>query len=240
MPIEEYAVESQQGQVIPVKEYAKVTEPVVLETANDILFHKAKTLSRYTKRMKAMSYVSTKEQNLSTSSDDESFKFTKLKTIRKINEYHPTAISAVTAEQQKPIQQLNSSSHSTASLDSIENKSSPLSPIRTRITTTFSNLSSQRPLNPIQNQRPNPTMGTTTRIRTFAFDRACMDKYVRSQENKNEPIEIQTAPICETIIKEEKKLPLEINKQTYVFFKNNNLTRLYFEIIFQQNTSTFK
>jgi hypothetical protein len=195
-----------------------VTEPIVLETANDILFHKAKTLSRFTKRMKAMSYVSTKEQNFSTSSDDESFKFTKLKTIRKINEYHPTAISAVAAEQPKSIQQSNSSRHSTTSLDSIENKSSPSSPIRTRITTTFSNLSSQRPLNPIQNQRPpNPIMGTTNRIRTFAFDRACMDKYVRTQENK--PIEIQTAQVCETIIKEEIELPSEINKKTYVFFR---------------------
>jgi len=215
--MEEYVVEYKQEQIITVEEYAQVIEPVILETPNDILFHKAKTLSRFTKRMKAMSYVSTKEQDLSTSSDDESLKITKLKTIRQINEYHPTAISAVAAEQQSTTQQSNSSRHSTTSLDSIENKSSSSSPIRTRTTTTFSNLSSQRPLNPIQIQRPGPTMGTTKLTRTFAFDRACMEKYGLGQEKKTEPIEISTTPVFETIIPEETELPLQTNKQTYVF-----------------------
>jgi endo-1,4-beta-mannosidase len=206
-----------------------VTEPVIYETENDILFHKAKNLSRFTKRMKAMSSVSTREQNYSTSSDDESLKITKLKTIRKNNEYHPTVISAVAAEQQ-----LNFSRYSTPSLDSIDNKYSPVSPsldsidnkyspvspIRTRITTTFSNISFQRPPNPIQIQRPSPTMGikTLTLTRTFAFDRACMEKYGRIQEKETESINIQTKPVSETIIKKQIELPPKKTEQMYAFF----------------------
>ena len=158
-----------------------MTQPTIQEAPNDILFNKAKTLSRFTKRIKAMSHVSTKEQNFSTSSDDEAFKITKLKPIRQINEYHPTVISSVAAEQHSTTQH---SSSSTTSLDSIENKSS-YSP---RVTTTFSNLSSQRLANPNQIQRTTPTMGTTTLTRTFAFDRACMEKYGRPQEQKIEPV----------------------------------------------------
>jgi hypothetical protein len=195
-----------------------VTEPVIFDTPNDILFHKAKTLSRFTKRMKAMSYVSAKEQQFSTSSDDESLAVTKLKTIRKMNEYHPSAILAVAAEQQSTIQHSNSSPYSTTSLDSIENKSLPSSPIRTRTTTTFSNLSSKRPLNPIQIQRPNPTMGTTTLTRTFAFDRACMEKYVQVKDQPNEPIEFQLKPVCQTPIQKEIESPLETTERTYVLF----------------------
>src|SRR5689334_20210306 len=140
--MEEYLVECQQEQIIAVEEYAKATKAIIHEAPNDIPFNKAKLLSRFNKRMKAMSYMSKQEQNLSTSSDDESLNITKLKTIRKINEYHPTAILAVAAEQKSITQLSNSSRYSTASPDSIENKSLGCSPIRTRITTTFSNLSS--------------------------------------------------------------------------------------------------
>ena len=192
-------------------------EPTILETPNDILFQKAKALSRFTKRMKAMSYLSTKEQQFSTSSDDESLNITKLRTVRDINEYHPTIISPVAAEQQLSIQQSNSSRYSSTSLDSIENKSSPSSPVRQRITTTFSNLSSKRPLHPIQIQRPSPTMGTTTLTRTFAFDRACMEKYVQIKEQPNEPIEFQLEPVYETTV-EDIEIPIKPIERMYVFF----------------------
>lgn len=226
--MEEYVVECQHEQIIPVDQYVKVTEPIILETPNDILFHKAKALSRFTKRMKAISYLSTKEQQFSTSSDDDSSHKTKLKTIRNINEYHPIVISTVATE--PPKSTINSSRHSTTSLDSIENKSLPSSPIRTRMITTFSNLSSQRPLNPIQIPRRSPTMGTKTLIRTFAFDRACMEKYGQPTEQTTEPIEIT--------IKEEIELPLPTNEQRYVFFYHDR-TQL-FKNLFQRTTITFK
>lgn len=231
--MEEYVVQYEQKHILAVEEYAKVTEPVIMEVSNDILFQKAKTLSRFTKRMKAMSHVSSKERDDSTSSDDEPFRITKLKTIRKVNEYHPTAISAVAAEQQLSVPSSDSLRRSTPSLDSIENKSPPLSPTRTRITTTFSNLPSQRPLNPIQIPRPSPTMGTTTLIRTFAFDRTCMEKYGRGQEKNNEPIEVQTAPITETVPRQTKDLPPKVTKQTYVCYcqnPSNSLISSYFSV----------
>ena len=201
---------------MPVEEYAEVTQPVIEEAPNDILFHKAKTLSRFTKRMTAMSSISKKERRHSTSSDEESLNTTKLKTIRKINEYHSTTISPVTAEQKSSAEDTNWSRQSAASLDSIENKPLPSSPIPTRSTTTFSNLSSQRTSNPAQTQRSGPKMGTTTLTRTFAFDRACMEKYGRGQEQKNEPIESMIIPVRKTIIKQEIELP---RKRRYVLIR---------------------
>jgi hypothetical protein len=201
--MEEYVVKHQQERFIAVEEYAHVTQPVVEQISNDILFRKAKALSRFTKRMKAMSYASMKDPNLSTSSDDESPNITKLKTIHKIHEYHPIHISAVAAEKQFTSYNKSNIQHSTTSLDSIENKSLPTSPVRTRITTTFSNLSSQRPLNPIQIPRPSPTMGTTTLTRTFAFDRACMERYGRVSEQKNDPSEIAITSVSDSITEED-------------------------------------
>ncbi|CAF0868819.1 unnamed protein product [Rotaria sp. Silwood1] len=208
IPREAHVVKRQQEKFIAIEEYAQVTEPIIQEMSNDILFDKAKTLSQFTKRMKAMSYLSIKEQqNYSPSFDDESLNITKLKTIRKINEYYPTAISTVTAEQQLPtIQYSNLSRYSTTSLDSIENKSLSSSPIPTRITTTFSNLSSQRTSNSTQIQRTGPTMGTTTLARTFAFDRACMEKYGRVQEQENKPVEIPLKSNGEIFIKKQIEL----------------------------------
>jgi hypothetical protein len=219
--MEEYVAQGRQDVFIDVKEYAKVTEPTILqESQNEILLRKAKPLGRFTKRMKGMSYIPTKkEQNFSTSSDDEPLNNTKLKIIRKVNEYHPTAISNVTSEPQSIIRHSNSSRYSTTSLDSIENKSIPSSPTQPRITTTFSNLSSQRALNPIQLRRSPPTMGTTTMTRTFAFDRACMEKYGRAQEQNDEPTEVPTKPIYENIISEETKLPPKINEKPYVYIR---------------------
>lgn len=216
--MEEHLVEYEQEDLPSVQEYAEVTEPIIVELSNDVLFQKAKTLSRFTKRMKAMSSISTKESHGSTSSDDESIQITKLRTIRKINDYYPTAVSTVGSEHQYPNPSANSLRRSTASLDSIENKSSPVSPIRTRITTTFSDISSQRPSNSIPIPRPSPKMGTTTLMRTFAFDRTCMEKYGRDQEKKNEPIEVQTVPVSSPIIIPQKKdLPPKAIKQSYVF-----------------------
>ena len=219
--MEEYAIESQQEQIFDVLEHAEVTQPTIQESPNEILFHKAKALSRFTKRMKSTSYVATKkERNFSSSSsDDEPLHNTKLKTIRKVSEYHPSVISAVADEQKSTKQLSNSSRYSTTSLDSIENRSTPSPSAQTGTTTTFSNLSFQRTLNPIQNQRSAPTMGTTTLTRTFAFDRACMEKYGRVQERKIEPIEIPVKPIYENIYNEETKLPPKTTKQTYVYIR---------------------
>jgi len=143
--------------------------------------------------MKAMSYLANKERQLSSSSDDnESIKAVKHKPTRKIHEYHPTALLAAASKLQPC-----SPNQSTTSLDSIEEKTPPCDQVR--ITTTFSNLSTKRVLNPIQNPRSaGPTMGTTTLTRTFAFDRACMEKYGQTTENKDEPIEIQVKSIDES------------------------------------------
>jgi hypothetical protein len=233
--MQEYAIESRQEQFFDVLEHAEVTQPTIQESPNEILFHKAKALSRFTKRMKNTSYVPTKKErnfSSSSSSDDEPLHNIKLKTIRKVNEYHPTVISAVADEQKSTKQLSNSSRYSTTSLDSIENRSIPSPSAQTRTTTTFSNLSSQRPLNPVQNQRSAPTMGTTTLTRTFAFDRACMEKYGRVQERKIEPIEIQVRPIYENINNEEIKLPPKTTQQTYVYIRNKS-TQLFLKIIFQ-------
>jgi hypothetical protein len=60
-------------------------------------------------------------------------------------------------------------------------------------------------------------MGTTTLTRTFAFDRACMEKYVQVKEQPNEPIEFQLEPVYETTI-EDIELPIKPIEQMYVFF----------------------
>ena len=172
--------------------------------------------------MKAISYLSSKEQQFSTSSDEESLNFTKLKTIRKMNGYHPSAIDAVAAEQQSTIEPSNTSPCSTGSSDSIEDKCSHSSPTRTRITTTFSNLSSKRLSNPVQNQRSNPTMGTATLTRTFAFDRTCMEKYVRGEGQINEPIKFQVQAVYQTPIDEEQELSSQTIQQTYVILSQIN------------------
>jgi hypothetical protein len=210
-----------------------MTQLIIEEAPNDILFHKAKTLSRFTKRIKAKSSLSKKEQHLSSSDDDESLNTTKLKTIRKVNDYHSTTILPVAAEQQSTAQLTNSSHHSTASLDSIENKPIPSLPIQTRPTTTFSNLSSQRTSNSTQIQRSGPKMGTTTLTRTFAFDRACMEKYGRVQEQITEPIKIPIIPVCQPSVKQKTELSPKRNEQTYVFIRKQNLTQLYLENMFQ-------
>lgn len=195
IPMEDYVVEHQQEEVVPVDNYAQVTETVIFETPNDILFQKAKTLSRFTKRMKAMSYLANKERQLSTSSDDneESVKPVKHKSTRKVQEYHPTAILAAEANTQScsPVR-------STTSLDSIENKTPPSDQVQ-RVTTTFSNLSTKRVSNPVQNPRSGLAMGTTTLTRTFAFDRACMEKYGQITEKKDDaPIEIEIKSLDKT------------------------------------------
>lgn len=227
--MEEHVVECPQEQLSSAEEYAQVTQPVILDTPNDILFHKAKALSRFSKRMKAMSYLSSKEQQFSTSSDDESSSFTKLKTIRKVNGYHPTAVSMVAAEQPSTMEPSNGSPCSTTSLDSIEDKRSPSSPVRTRITTTFSNLSSKRLSNPVQSQRTNPTMGTATLTRTFAFDRTCMEKYVRGKGQINEPIEFQVKSIYESPIEEEEHT--QGHEQTYVILFLRRIYSNYFYLV---------
>lgn len=173
--------------------------------------------------MKAISYLSNKEQQFSTSSDDESLNFTKLKTIRKMNGYHSSAIDAVAAEQPSTIEPSNTSPCSTGSADSIEDKCSHSPPSRTRITTTFSNLSSKRLSNPVQNHRSNPTMGTATLTRTFAFDRTCMEKYVRGKGQINEPIEFQVQAVYQTPIDEEQELSSQTIEQTYVILSRTNL-----------------
>ncbi|CAF0892683.1 unnamed protein product [Rotaria sordida] len=227
-PKEEYIVKYKQEKFIPVEEYATVNEPVIHEISTDMLFDKAKTLSKFTKRVKAMSYASIKEQqHYSPSSDDESMNITKLKTIRKVNEYHPMAIPTVTSEQQSNIQYSNSSYYSTTSLDSIENKSLSSSPISKRITTTFSNLSSQRTSNSTQIQRIGPTMGTTTLTRTFAFDRVCMEKYGREQEQENKFIETPLRSNTESSIKKRIELSNKKKEQTEQLSRSNNTLNRY-------------
>ncbi|CAF1526812.1 unnamed protein product [Adineta steineri] len=150
--------------------------------------------------------MSRKEQCLSTSSDDEISHTTKLKTIRQINEYYSITNSTVAAEQQLSHHHpTNFTCQSTTSIDSIENKLSTPTPVRT--TTTFSNLSSQRISNPTQIQRSGPKMGTTTLTRTFAFDRACMEKYGQVQKQKPESIQIPKIPVNDIKIKKDIGLP---------------------------------
>lgn len=213
---------------MPAEEYAQISQPIILDTPKDILFHKAKALSRFSKRMKAMSYLSNKEHQFSTSSDDESLNLTKLKTIRKLNGYHPSAIDSVAGEHQSTIERSNTSPSSIESSDSIEDKCSPSSPVRTRITTTFSNLSSKRISNPVQNQRSNPTMGTATLTRTFAFDRTCMEKYVRGKGEINEPIEFQVQTIYHAPIDEEQEFSSQTIEQTYVILSRNKSSKYFF------------
>ncbi|CAM4890039.1 unnamed protein product [Rotaria socialis] len=205
IPTAEHA-ECKHAHFNPTEEYAETTEITIQETPNDILFHKARVLSKFTKRIKAMSYAKMREQNYSASSDDESLNITKLRTITKINDYYPTAVATVAAEPNSSIQHSDSFCNSTTSIDSIEKNTLPSSPVQTRTTTTtFSNLSSQRSTNLIHSERLGPTVGTTTLTRTFAFDRACMEKYGRAQGQENEPIDITQITIAEHIAKREKE-----------------------------------
>ncbi|CAF2146485.1 unnamed protein product [Rotaria magnacalcarata] len=208
-------VECKHAHFNPTEEYAQTTEITIQETPNDMLFHKARVLSKFTKRIKAISYAKMREQNYSASSDDESLTITKLRTITKINDYYPTAVVTVAAEPNSSIQHSDSFCNSTTSIDSIEKKPLPSSPVQTRTTTTtFSNLSSQRSTNLTQSQRLGPAMGTTTLTRTFAFDRACMEKYGRVQGQENEPIDIAQTTIAEHIVKREKGLSQKQIQQT--------------------------
>ncbi|UJR35817.1 hypothetical protein I4U23_028564 [Adineta vaga] len=204
IPKEEYLVEQLQEQVCEVEEYAKVTQPIIQESPNEILFNKAKSLSRFTKRVKTNSRVSNKEQHLSTSSDDELLNTTTNITEQKLK--NPICIS-------------------NTSLDSIENRQPPPVSIPIRTTTTFSSLSTQRTSNPVQIQRPGPKMGTTTLTRTFAFDRACMEKY---GQQKSEPIPVPIIPVTTTTVKKDIGLPprqnrsTEINNSSISFSPSNN------------------
>ena len=194
-----------------------MTQPIILESSKDILFDKAKTLCRSTKRLKAISHASLREQKLSTSSDNESLNTAKLRTVMRKSEYYPTAITTVSSEQQSSIQNSEFLHYSITSLDSIESKSLSSSPIRTRIHMTFSNLSSQHPLNSTQIQQQGPTMSTATRTRTFAFDHGCMKKYSQVQEQESHPMKVPVTSICETTKEEKIKTSEKTNNQTYVY-----------------------
>jgi hypothetical protein len=168
--------------------------------------------------MKSFATKSMDDRDRSTSSDDEPLNTTKLKTIRKINEYHPTAIAAVTCEQHNPsyhsllIRQSDSAHCSTTSLDSIENKTIESSVNTTRLKTTFSDLSSQRVLNCVSMPRADPTMETKKLTRTFAFDRACMEKFGQVSEQNDETIDYPATIVESTLRNEESNRRLSANR----------------------------
>lgn len=149
---------------------------------------------------------------------------TKLKTIRQVNEYYPTTISSVSSEHQSTVQNSESFRHSTTSLDSIENQPLSSSPsVPTRLKTTFSNLSTLRASNPSnQVSRTGPAMGTTTLTRTFAFDRACMEKYGRNQGQENVPVQVSLTPNNQTKNKENIELPEQKKEHAYVSIIKTN------------------
>ena len=198
MPRVDCAVEYQQEQTPPMEDYVQMTEISIEQAPSDLPFPRAKALSKFTKRLPPMPSKSIHDSDLSSSSDEELANITKLKTIRKVNEYHPTVISAVTAEQQGfahrqfSMGESDSPHCSTTSLDSIEKEPAfpPVQP--TRAKTTFSNLSTQRVANPVQPQRPSPPVRIATLTRTFAFDRACMEKYGPVPKPANEYTEHAT------------------------------------------------
>ena len=209
MPKEEQLVEFVHEQPMPVEEHANITQPIIEEVSNELLFRQAKAMSKFTKRIKASSYASMKDVNLSSSSDEEPAKNTKLKTIRKVNEYHPRTVSSVAAEQHCLVYRPphHSLQCSTTSVDSIEKKSPTNPPPKEkRNTTTFSNLSSQRVVNSSSAPRPSLTMGTATLTRTFAFDRACMEKFNVAQETKPSSIDNSNPSDSQTVSKEEIEL----------------------------------
>lgn len=198
MPKVDCAVEHQQEQAPPLEDYVQMTEISIEQAPSGLPVPRAKALSKFTKRLPAMPSKSIHDSDLSSSSDEELANITKLKTIRKVNEYHPTVISAVAAEQQGSAHRQFSmgesdSPHcSTTSLDSIE-KVATLPPVQpTRAKTTFSHLSTQRVANPVQPQRQSPPVRIATLTRTFAFDRACMEKYGPVPKPNNECTEQAT------------------------------------------------
>ena len=192
---------------MPVEEHANVAQPIIEEVSNEMLFRQGKALSKFTKRIKgSSSYASMNDVNLSSSSDEEPAKNIKLKTIRKVNEYHPRTVSSVAAEQHCLVYRPphHPQQCSTASLDSIEKKSPTDPPKDKRTTTTFSHLSSQRVAKSSSSApRPSLTMGTATLTRTFAFDRACMEKFSVAQEAKPGSTDNGNPSASQTVSKED-------------------------------------
>lgn len=174
-------------------------------------------MSKFTKRVKAISYATMKEQTHTGSSDDELSNPTKLKTIIRVNEFYPAVVSTVEAEKQVSIANSDSLRCSTTSIDSIENQSLTPSSNRPRVT-TFSNLSSQRISNRTQIERLAPTVGTTSLTRTFAFDRACMEKYNRTQIQNKESMNNKLTTTDKNNVTHETKPLQKQNIQKYVYF----------------------
>ncbi|CAF1671657.1 unnamed protein product [Adineta ricciae] len=217
-PQKEHLIEHIQEQIYEAEEHAEIIQPSIQEFSNQTYFNKAKSLSRSTKCMKAMTHVAKRDKSCSTLADDEQSNTTvTLEPIEKI-------IKASTQQQQtkSPV------CHSNTSLDSIESKLSPSVPTQIRTTTTFSTLSTQRTSNPSQIQRPGLKMGTTTLTRTFAFDRACMEKYSRNPETKPEPVPVSVVPVVETPVKKDIGLPPRQHKPAEPSSTPNNGSNLYF------------
>lgn len=202
MPKKEQLVEFVHEQTMPVEEHADVTQPIIEEVSNEMLFRQAKAMN----------------VNLSSSSDEEPAKNTKLKTIRKVNEYHPRTVSSVAAEQRCLAHRPSSQPlHcSITSLDSIEKISPTDLPRGKRNTTTFSHLSSQRAVKSSSAPRPSLTMGTATLTRTFAFDRACMEKFSVAHETKPSSTDNSNLSDSQTASKEEIELAVNASTSTPV------------------------
>ena len=192
MPKIECAVEHLQEYAPAMEDHVQITEVSIEQAPHDLPVPRAKVLNKFTKRLPAVPSRSTHDSDFSSSSDDELANITKLKTIRKVNEYHPTVISAVGSEQhstphrQFTMEESDSPRCSTTSLDSIEKKSTLPPTYPTRAKTTFSHLSAQRVANPVQSKRPPVPVRTANLTRTFAFDRACMEKYGSASPSNHE------------------------------------------------------
>ena len=207
-----------------MEDCAQMTKVTVKEApAVEAPVRKVTTKNKFIKRAKDRVSKSAHLSDHSTSSDDEPFQISRIKPIPKKNESHSTVMAVET----QPLVHHRSNS----SLDSIENK--PID-APTRAIVTFSELSPQRAVDSVPAQRSNPPIETATLTRTFAFDRACMEKYRQTSEDQIEVIKSSMDTVCEMVGNEEINLQARSNKSrsVFVFYAHH---QSYFTWIFSES-----
>ena len=199
--VQENAIELEQEENEEVEEYVQITENTCEHTSRPIMNQPAKLTNRFHKRTRTQLSKSSMNRSLSSSSEDERRPTTKLRTIRKTNEYHSTTVSSVLAEQKSFLNDRSKRSlsvlmySSTTSIDSIENES-----VRSVSNTiTFSHLSGQRTAKSVPIRRQEPLMKRSELTRTFAFDRACMEKYCSHSDMNEDTNSCRVNSVDETV-----------------------------------------